>query len=174
MHRRRALVLLPLILALACSPGGDQVAPQPAPAGSGAPADGAAGGNGGASEGDQPTGDATEDDGTVTAQPSAELSGTCTPNPRTTDGVNELVADLQVVNTGNLGVKVYVLSRWPMGRTGGVARSRRVNVPQGETVSATLRLVVDDATARAVRRGIARGRKCSARSRVVGAYGVPE
>lgn len=170
MHGRRALVVVPLLLALACSPGDtDQAAPQPAPA--------AEGRDGGGQDGESTASESADvagDEGTVTAQPAAELRGECTPKPRTEDGVEHLVAELEVVNTGNLGVKVQVTSRWPINRANGVSRWRRLRIDEGESVPVDIRLAIDETTANGVRRGIEHGRKCTIRSRVLGAYGVPD
>lgn len=173
MHRRPALVLLPLIFALACSPGGgtDRAAPQPAPGADRGADDNAQtdGGDGSASDTPAEAGD----ENTVTAEPAAQVKGTCTPKPITEDGVDQLVAKLQVVNTGNIGVKVRVVSRWPISRTGGISRWQRLRVDQGETRPVTIRMTVDESTAEEVREGIKRGRRCTIGRRVVGAYGVP-
>ena len=165
MHARRALVGLPLILALACSPGGDEAPPQPAPAGS----DASAGDETPASGGEEPS-----EEGVVTGQPSAELEGSCEPKPQGEPGAEVLVAELRVVNTGNLGVKVQVASRWPINRANGLSRWRRVRVPAGETLDVTVRMPVDEATARGVKRAVDRGRTCTTRSRVTGAFGMPD
>lgn len=176
MHGRQVVVIVPLLLALACSSGGENgAAPQPAPGADGNQSTqdgGGNGGDGGAAASETPDEAGNED--TVTAEPAAELKGSCTPKPKTVDGVQQLVAELELVNTGNLGVKVRVASRWPINRANGVTRWRRMRVDQGETVPVTIRLVVDETTAKGVRRGISRGRKCTVRSRVLGAYGVPE
>lgn len=166
MQIRRGIVALPLLVALACTPGGNTAEPlQPAPGEQGQ-ASGEQGG--GASE--APAGDAG--DATV-AKPDAEVQGSCRKRPRAD---NTLVAKLDVVNTGNVGVIVRVVAAWPQvrgGGPGGITRWKRVRVDQGDTVPVVLRLSVPAKDATAVREAVRRDRTCRTWRRVVGAYGTP-
>ena len=150
-----------LLLALACSPGGDAV-PQPAPQG-GAPS--------------QPAGDRSDpagedtDDADVTVAADAKVDGTCNPRPREGKDGEELTADIEIANTGDLGVKVRVAAKWPQPQGQGIIRWKRVNVEQGETRKLTLRLAVGAAEAEAVRTAADQGRTCGLTHRVIGAYG---
>ena len=149
-----------LLLVLACSPGGDNV-PQPAPQGgasseqAGGPDDNAAG----------------EDDADVTLEADAQVDGTCRPRPRQGANGEELVANVEIANTGDLGVKVRIAARWPQPKGQGIIRWKRVNVEQGDTRSLTLRMAVGEAEAEAVRDAIKLDRTCSLTHRVIGAYG---
>ena len=147
-----------LLLALACSPGagGEQPAPQ---AGDGEQTD---------ASGD---GSAGQDPGSVTVKAGAEVEGTCRPKPREGDDGEELIADVEVANTGDLGVKVRVAAKWPQPQGQGVIRWKRINVEQGDTRNLTLRLAVGDAEAEAVRQAVAQGRTCAVSHRVIGAFG---
>ena len=148
-----------LLLALACSPGGGTV-PEPAPQG-GDPseqADGQEDSNG-------------EDGAEATLAADAEVNGTCRTQPRQGNDGAELVADVEVVNTGDLGVKVRIAARWPQPNGQGIIHWKRVNVEQGGTRELTLRLAVGDAEAEAVRDAVKLDRICSVKHRVIGAYG---
>lgn len=149
-----------LLLALACSPGGGSV-PEPAPQG-GDPAEQADGGDGDNAGGD---------DASVTLAADAEVNGTCRPQPRQRGDTTELVANVEIANTGDLGVKVRIAARWPQPQGKGIIRWKRVNVEQGETRELTLRLGIGDAEAKAVRAAVELDRTCSLSHRVIGAYG---
>ena len=152
MHIRLGLAALPLALLLACSPGGDT--PEPS-------VDGGQNKPGG-------QGEASEDQSV--ARPAADVQGDCRPRP-TADGT--LVARLDVVNTGDIGVDVRVFVRWPQVGGDAVTKSQRTKVELGETKPLTARLRMDPAEAEAVRKAVRRGRTCSVRHRVLGAFGAP-
>ena len=152
MHIRLGLAALPLALLLACSPGGDS--PQPS-------ADGGQ---------DQPGGQSGASEDPSVARPAAEVRGDCRPRP-TGDGT--LVAQLDVVNTGDIGVDVRVFVRWPQAGGDAVTKSQRTKVELGETKPLTARLRMDPDEAEAVRRAVKRGRTCHVRHRVLGAFGAP-
>jgi hypothetical protein len=172
MQIRRALVLLPLILALACFPGGggDNAQPQPAAGGS----DGAAAGDDDQGDDDQGDDGAGEDSDTVTAEPSVEIEGDCEEQPQGKAGKQTLNAQLDVVNTGNVGVIVRVGTRWPLKGRAAVVSWHRLQVEQGETKPLTVRTAVPDELADSVRAAVDNGRTCKFRSRVKGAFGMPE
>lgn len=171
MSHRPARAALLLVLAMGCVNGGDNpAAPEPAPL----QADEATGATGatGAAEATQsapPAGDDT----TTTARPSAELEGSCRRRPQDGEQGPELIARLRVVNTGNLGVVVRVSSHWPLGADSGASRWTRVRVEQEQTERVTLRLPVSEFLAAQSRAAAAEGRRCFARSRVTGAFGLP-
>ena len=148
-----------LLLALACSSGGGAV-PEPAPQGGdlSEQADGQEGSNG-------------EGDASVTLAADAEVNGTCRPQPRQGRDGAVLVADVEIANTGDLGVKVRIAARWPQPKGQGIIRWKRVNVEQGDTREMTLRLAVGDVEAEAVREAVKLDRTCSVTHRVIGAYG---
>ena len=177
MTLRTALAALLLVLAVGCNGDGDGVVtPQPQPAQSDQ-AGGGDGGKGGEGDSSEPSGAAQEDgqdDGnTITANPAAELEGSCKQRPREGDDGQELVARLRVVNTGNLGVVVRVSSQWRLGNEDGISRWTRVRVEQGETLPVNLRLPVSESVAQDALDAADNGRRCSTRSRVTGAFGMP-
>lgn len=146
-----------LLLVLACSPGGN---PTPAPQQPPDPGGTAAAGT------------AAPDDAVV-AQPAAQVDVDCSPQPRQGEDGPELVAHAEVVNTGDLGVKVRLVARWPQPQGKGLIRTRRVNVAEGERRQVTLRIAVGEPEAEAVRERAKQGRTCSATHRVIGAFGAP-
>lgn len=159
----RRLLLLPLVLALACSGGGEET---PVPnAGQAQPTDAAG----------QSATEPSEDPNTVEASPAAELEGRCETNPHTTDdGRFVLRANLRAVNTGNLGVRMRVSVFWPQPDGFGVSRSQRLNLEEGQSRDLRLRLVIGENEAEAVEQATSRGRKCRIYKRIFGAFGVPE
>lgn len=180
MHRRFATALLALLLTGACVGGGtDPAQPQPAP-----------GQNGGGDEQSQaPDGDAvdpaedgeisaepneSEDSGTVTANPAATLEGKCTREPQAGPDGEELVAELDLVNTGNIGVAVRVSCQWPTGKRDGITRWIRVRVEPGETLPVTVRLPIATETADEIRKALEKGQRPRKRQRITGAFGVPQ
>jgi hypothetical protein len=159
MFVRLSASIVALLLALACSPGDGSV-PEPAPQGD-APSEQA---------GTSRSADAG-DGASVTVQADAQVNGTCRPKPREGKRGQELVADVEVVNTGDLGVKVRIAAKWPQLKGQGVIRWKRVNVEQGDTRALTLRLAVAPAEADSVRQAADEGRMCALTHRVIGAYG---
>lgn len=158
----RALLLLPLVLALGCS-GGGQETPVPDP-GQAGPSDDAA----------QSAAQPSEDPNTVEASPAAELEGRCETKPHTTDdGRFVLRANLRAVNTGNLGVRVRVSAFWPQPNGRGISRYQRLSLEEGQSEDLPFRLVVGEEEANAIEKATARGRECRASLRVTGAYGAP-
>lgn len=153
----RVLVVLPLVFALACSGGGETPAPPGAEA---------------TSVQEQPGGPASE--GVSTARPAADIDGECEPTPQETeDGRYELGADITVVNTGNLGVKVRVAAAWPQPKGRGLTRYQRISLDEGESRELRLRLVVGGNEAGAINKAMGNGRQCRLSHRVVGAFGAP-
>lgn len=154
----RSLVLVPLLLVLACSaqPGGEPMQPG---------GDGAGGANATSN-----TSETAEDDDSNVAKPAVELEGECTPRPNEN---NDLVADLRVVNTGNIGVTARVMVKWPQARDRGLTTWQRVRVEAGKTLPLTLSLRMDAKEAKLVDEAIDRNRKCRIGRRIIGAFGVP-
>lgn len=173
MHLRLSLALLSLLLGVGCVGGGSSPgSSQPEPPAQVDESDAiTAPDEGGGTADTQPS--ESDDSGTVTARPEAEIEGRCERQPRATDTGEELVADLRVVNTGNLGIVVRVSSRWPLDADGGVLRWSRVRVPEGKSKPLTIALPVDTTVADSVRAAVEAGRKCRVRSSVTGAFGVP-
>ena len=171
MYARRFLVALPLLFAVACVGGGTggSAGPEPIPG----PGDSEVADAGGSDE-EQSSAPADGDGTTTTAKPSAEVEGSCTKDPQPGEEGEELVSELRVVNTGNLGVVVRVSTRWPIGKEEGVGRWSRVRVQQGETVPLTVRMPVYPSVADGVRAALKDGRRCRVRSSVTGAFGIPE
>lgn len=159
MRILRSLVLVPLLLALACTPGPGEEPSQPSAGGAGAETAAA----------QQPAAGTASEDPNV-AKPAAELEGECRPRP-TAQG--DLVANLQVVNTGNIGVVVRVATKWPLAGGGGLNTWDRVRVEAGETLPVTLRLRLDRREAQRVATAVNRGRTCNSGRRILGAFGVP-
>src|SRR5688572_13037307 len=55
----------------------------------------------------------TDDDGATVARTELEIRGRCRQLPRETDDGYELVANVEVVNIGNVGVNAKVSASWP-------------------------------------------------------------
>lgn len=146
-----AFVLAAAVLAAACSSGGG------AP---GQPADPTAG----------PDGD---NGAAVTVAPQAELEGTCEPLPQEDDGGQFLSADLVVRNTGNTGVVVRVIARWPQPGGHQLSTARRLRLEVDESAPVRLRIDIGAREARAVKRMVDRGRPCATRVHVAAAFGAP-
>ena len=158
----RALLLLPLVLVLACSGGGEET-PAPNP-GQEQPSEVAS----------QSAPEPSEDPNTVEARPAAELKGDCETKPHVTDdGRIVLRANVRAVNTGNLGVRVRVAAFWPQPDGVGVSRFQRLSLEEGQSEDLRLRLVVGEEEAEAIEKATAKGRKCRASLRVTGAFGAP-
>ncbi len=171
MHLRRALAALLLLLAAACTGDGDGRAAQPpAPDSTDTRAVDTTASDPADTTAAPP---ASEDETTTTAKPDAEVKGRCKRQPQLGDEGEELVANLKVVNTGNLGVFVRVASRWPIDKNEGVARWNRVKIEQGETLPLNVRMPVFPTVADGVRDALERGRPCRVRHRVTGAFGIP-
>lgn len=167
MRLTRALVALLLLLALACTPEAGEPSPQPQAGGGDA---GAATDDEGQTAGEQtPSGEGN----VVTAKPKAKVTGSCSEEPETEDGEPVLAADLEVRNTGNLGVRVRVAARWPLPQRSGVSLWHRVHLEPGDSTEVSLRLPVTEETAGGVRRMAAQDRTCSTFHRVIGAFGAP-
>ena len=146
-----------LVLALACSPESTkEPTPNPVP-------DAATGVT--PSESEPAVTQATE--GPLEAEPSVELKGRCVRRP--TEG-DELLANLQVVNTGNIGVKVRVIAVWPREGRARTSVYDAVEVDSGETAPLRLRLDIGPEEAASI---LARGGRCQVRRRVFGAFGLP-
>ena len=158
----RALLLLPLVLALACSGGGEET---PAPnAGQAQPSDNAS----------QSAPEPTEDPNTVEANPTAELEGGCETKPRIAeDGHPVLWANVRAVNTGNLGVRVRVAAFWPQPGGLGLSRFQHLSLEEGQSEDLRLRLVIGEEEAEAIEKVMSKGRECRANLRVTGAFGAP-
>ena len=169
MHILRSLVLVPLLLALACSPGPGQEPPAPGETrGAGNPG-GAAGGEGDEPAASEPDDAAAASDDPNVAKPAAEIEGECRPRP---NPQNDLVARLRVVNTGNIGVNVRVAAKWPQ-PNGALQTSQRARVEAGETLPLTLRIRTDRGQGKLVNRAVDDGRTCRVTKRVLGAFGLP-
>lgn len=177
MYRRLASALLVLLLAGACVGGGTNPGePQPAPVqnDAGKSETDPAGGDGNNGDGEDTASPAESDDpGTVTANPEAQIEGKCTREPQEGAEGEELVSELRVVNTGNLGVAVRISTQWPVGKTEGLTRWTRVRLDEGASEPVRLTLPIDADTAAAVRDAIEQGRRCRVRQRITGAFGMP-
>ena len=170
----RAIAALLLVLAVGCAVGGDGV-PAPPPQAAAPSEDGGAGQPDGAAS-DEAEDNGEGDSGTVTASPEAEVTATCKAEPQDDPdekSLQRLVADLEVKNTGNIGVKLRLAAKWPQPEGRGILRWKRVNVRAGETRELTLRIVVGAVEADAIRKAVEDGRECAVSHRVIGAYGAP-
>lgn len=120
-----------------------------------------------------PASEEVDDSGAVIARTAMELEGDCSPRPRREDGRLVLAADLEAVNTGNVGVRARIRVSWPRMPFARVTTSRTVSVEQGQTVPVEVRLPVSRGEARDVTRAADRGRQCHVRHRITGAFGAP-
>jgi hypothetical protein len=115
----------------------------------------------------------TDDSGAVVAKTELDIRGTCRPRARRENGQLALLADLDVVNTGNVGVQARVTVTWPRAPFARVETFRNVSVEQGQTAPLTVRLAVSRRDAAGVARAIEHGRRCKVRHRITGAFGSP-
>jgi hypothetical protein len=146
-----------LTFAIACSPGGTSSDPGADPGTAVAP-DGAA---------SEPALDS------AVATPEVTIEGQCEPLPLSDESGQYLIAQLEAVNTGNVGVTARVVATWREPRGRSVAKTQRVRLDIDERRPVTLRLDISEPEARAVRRAVADDRVCSHRVRVTGAFGAP-
>ena len=146
-----------LVLALACSPDSpDEPTPDPPP--------------GSSTTSSEPQPELT---GTVEADPAVKVEGNCVRKPAERADQDVLQADVQVMNTGNIGVKVRVIAVWPRQGNARTAVFDAVQVKHGETVPLHLRLDVSGEEAASIRHAVDQGRKCHLRRHIIGAFGLP-
>ena len=146
-----------LVLALACSPDApDEPTPDLGP--------------GSATTGSEPQPELT---GTLKADPGVKVEGNCVRKPAEHADQDVLEADVQVVNTGNIGVKVRVIAVWPRQGRARTAVFDAVEVKTGETVPLHLRLDVSGEEAASIRHAVDQGRRCHLRRYIIGAFGLP-
>jgi hypothetical protein len=152
---RRWIVLL-LLAAMACTTdGGPQPPPDPGP---------------GPAQSNEP---APELSGTVEADPGVKVEGKCVRTPAEHGDQDVLEADVQVQNTGNIGVKVRVIAVWPRQGHARTAVFDVAQVKEGETAPLHLRLDVSGSEAQSITHAVDQGRKCHLRRHIIGAFGLP-